>query len=75
MKNYTKEQIKQIVLDCSNDIMEKNAQLFVDNAIKSIEGKNDNEALIEMFSLLYKETQRNCEDTIVEVLDKILNDE
>ena len=65
MKNFTKEQIKQIVLDCSNCIMQENTKLFVENSIKAVEGKENNEALITMFSLLYNETQRNCEDTII----------
>lgn len=75
MKNYTKEQIKQIVLESSNCIMKENTKLFVENSIKAVEGKENNEALLIMFSLIYNEVQRNCEDTIIEVLNKILNDE
>lgn len=75
MKNYTKEQIKQIVQDCSRSIMEKNSQLFIENAIKSVQGKENNEALVVMLTLLYAETQKNCEDTIISVLNTILNKE
>ena len=74
MKNYTKEEIAQIVSESSKFVLEKNMQSYTDNAINAVKGKSDTDAIITMFAVLYSEAQKNCEETIIEVLNKILND-
>lgn len=74
MRQYSKEEIAKIVSDCSDSIMKKNSQDFTNEALKiAKQSKSNNEILIEMFVLLYSKTQENCCDTIIEVLNRILN--
>lgn len=74
MKNYTKEEITKIVSNASNTVLSNNMETFITNAKESVSGKNDNDAIIEMFVLIYHEAQKNCMDTMIEVLNKIMND-
>lgn len=74
MKNYTKEEITKIVSNASNTVLSNNMETFITNAKESVSGKNDNDAIIEMFVLIYREAQKNCMDTMIEVFNKIMND-
>ncbi len=75
MRNYTKEELNKIISEISNDIVEKNTQLLIDESAKCMmEEKSSADTIIQLCMLFYKASQRNCEDTIAEVLNKIMND-
>ncbi len=74
MKNYTKEQIHNIVSETSKMIIDKNHEEFVQKIIQSVEGKNDYDAMMEIIIALYLEAQKNSADMIEEILIKIFDE-
>lgn len=74
MKNYTKEEIAKIVSDVSKSVIDNNVDIFLARSKEVVKDKNNRDAIFHLFALTYREAQKNCEDTIIEVLNKILND-
>lgn len=74
MKQYTKKEITELVKSTSKIIMEDEYKNFSKKLVESVEGKTNNEALTQILAMLYFESQKNCQNLVIEVLDKILND-
>lgn len=74
MKSYSKEEIRKIVYDVSEEVFTKNKNEVISEISKAINGKNNFEAIAEAITYIYIATQKNCADTILETLNKILND-
>lgn len=74
MKKYTREQISEIVNKCSDEVLERNKNRFIEIVSDINKYKADPEVLINFVTLFYFEMQQNCCNTITEVLNKILND-
>ena len=73
MKKYTREQISEIVNKCSDEVLERNKDKFIEIVSDINMYKADPEALINFVTLFYFEMQQNCKETIIDTLDKILN--
>ena len=75
MKQYSKDEISKIVSNCAATVMQNNSENFINESTRlAEEAKNDNELLVKMFILLYREVQQNCNDTITEVLSRLFNE-
>lgn len=73
MKKYTREQISEIVNKCSDKVLERNKNRFIEIVSDINKYKSDPEVLVNFVTLFYFEMQQNCKETIIEVLDEILN--
>lgn len=74
MEKYTREQISEIVNKCSDEVLERNKNRFIEIVSDINKYKADPEILINFVTLFYFEMQQNCKETIIDTLDKILNE-
>nr|DAO90204.1 MAG TPA: hypothetical protein [Caudoviricetes sp.] len=73
MEKYTKEQITEIVHECSEYIIQKNKDKFINNVTEIVKYKSEPEALFDILTLFYCEIQQNCNEVLIETLDELLN--
>lgn len=67
MKNLTKQEITDLVISTSNEVFE----VYYNDTPTSNKNINTENLITEVMIQM----QRNCENIIIEILDKILNNE
>lgn len=74
MKKYTREQISEIVNKCSDEALERNKNRFIEIVSDINKCNTDPEVLVNFVTLFYFEMQQNCKETIIDTLDKMINE-
>lgn len=75
MRNYTKEEIADIVTKSYEKIdVGASIQKYIEEIGKNRSGKSYNDLLLEVLASMYVDCQRSCCDIITETLNTILND-